>query len=51
MDIDGGIGPTANKIFRIGLLGNNATEENVNYVLRVFKEGLEFAKTHAKNKL
>ena len=41
MEISGGLGPTANKVFRIGLMGQNATPEKVDLVLKVLKEGLE----------
>nr|AEE61649.1 unknown [Dendroctonus ponderosae] len=42
VEISGGLGPTACKIFRIGLLGYNATFENVDLALKVLKEGLEY---------
>ena len=41
VEISGGLGPTANKVFRIGLMGQNATPEKVDLVLKVLKEGLE----------
>ena len=43
MEISGGLGPTANKVFRIGLMGQNATPEKVDLVLKVLKEALESA--------
>ena len=43
MEISGGLGPTAGKVFRIGLMGQNATPEKVELVLKVLKEGLESA--------
>ncbi|ODN06035.1 Serine--pyruvate aminotransferase, mitochondrial [Orchesella cincta] len=44
IEIAGGLGPTVGKVFRIGLLGCNATPEKVDRVLQALKEGLEFAK-------
>ena len=41
VEISGGLGPTAGKVFRIGLMGQNATPEKVDLVLKVLKEGLE----------
>ena len=41
MEISGGLGPTAGKVFRIGLMGPNACEENVDLVLKVLKEALD----------
>ena len=43
VEISGGLGPTANKVFRIGLMGQNATPEKVDLVLKVLKEALESA--------
>ena len=43
VEISGGLGPTAGKVFRIGLMGQNATPEKVDLVLKVLKEGLESA--------
>lgn len=51
LEMSGGLGPTANKVFRIGLMGENATKENVDFVLKVFKEALDYAKKNVKNKL
>ncbi|CAL8083464.1 unnamed protein product [Orchesella dallaii] len=44
IEIAGGLGPTVGKVFRIGVLGCNATPEKVDRVLQALKEGLEFAK-------
>lgn len=41
VEISGGLGPTANKLWRIGLMGYNCTTENVDWVLRIMKEALE----------
>jgi alanine-glyoxylate transaminase/serine-glyoxylate transaminase/serine-pyruvate transaminase len=40
VEIAGGFGPLAGKIFRIGLMGLLATEENVDMFLELFKEAL-----------
>lgn len=41
MEISGGLGPSANKVFRIGLMGYNATPEKVDMVLEVLEKALE----------
>ncbi|XP_076171016.1 alanine-glyoxylate aminotransferase [Ptiloglossa arizonensis] len=43
VEISRGLGPTAGKVLRIGLLGPNATFETVDLVLRAFDEGLRHA--------
>ena len=48
VEISGGLGPTANKVFRIGLMGQNATPEKVDLVLKVLEEGLESVGYKAK---
>jgi alanine-glyoxylate transaminase / serine-glyoxylate transaminase / serine-pyruvate transaminase len=40
IEIAGGFGPLAGKVFRIGVMGPLATEENVQFFLREFKEAL-----------
>jgi alanine-glyoxylate transaminase/serine-glyoxylate transaminase/serine-pyruvate transaminase len=40
MEIAGGFGPLAGKIFRIGVMGPLATEENIQFFLREFKKAL-----------
>jgi len=40
IEIAGGLGPTAGKIWRIGLMGYNSTEENVDMVLAALGEAL-----------
>src|SRR5208282_6603558 len=40
IEIAGGFGPLAGKIFRIGLMGPLATEENVQFFVREFKKAL-----------
>jgi alanine-glyoxylate transaminase/serine-glyoxylate transaminase/serine-pyruvate transaminase len=41
IEIAGGFGPLAGKIFRIGLMGPLATEENVQFFLAEFKKALK----------
>ena len=43
VEIAGGLGPTAGKIWRIGLMGQNATEERVDMVLQVLDEAIKAA--------
>jgi len=40
IEIAGGFGPLAGKVFRIGLMGPLATEENVRFFLKEFKNAL-----------
>lgn len=40
VEIAGGLGPTFGHIWRIGLMGQNATDEKVDRVLDVLAEGL-----------
>jgi alanine-glyoxylate transaminase / serine-glyoxylate transaminase / serine-pyruvate transaminase len=40
IDISGGFGPLAGKVFRIGIMGPLATDENVEFLLREFKKAL-----------
>ena len=40
VEIAGGLGPTAGKIWRIGLMGYNARPANVELVLAAFRDGL-----------
>lgn len=44
VEIAGGLGAQAGKIWRIGLLGYNCTPDNVRLVLRALGEGLEHAR-------
>lgn len=41
LEISGGLGPTIGKVIRIGLMGYNATLENVDLTLKVLQEALE----------
>ncbi|KAK3272986.1 hypothetical protein CYMTET_18752 [Cymbomonas tetramitiformis] len=40
LEIAGGLGPSAGKVWRIGIMGYNAKPMNVNLVVTAFKEGL-----------
>jgi alanine-glyoxylate transaminase/serine-glyoxylate transaminase/serine-pyruvate transaminase len=40
IEIAGGFGPLAGKVFRIGVMGPLATEENVQFFLQEFKKAL-----------
>ena len=44
LEIAGGLGPTAGKVWRIGLMGVNATEANVDFVLKVLQEAIDNTK-------
>lgn len=44
MEIGGGLGPTADKVFRIGLMGENATVERVDLVLNILNEAFQCIK-------
>lgn len=48
LEIGGGLGPTVGKIFRIGLMGNNATQELVDKTVKIFVEAVEASKVSAK---
>uniref|UniRef100_A0A8C2NG59 Alanine--glyoxylate aminotransferase n=1 Tax=Capra hircus TaxID=9925 RepID=A0A8C2NG59_CAPHI len=41
IEIAGGLGPSAGKVLRIGLMGGNATRENVDRVTRALREALQ----------
>jgi alanine-glyoxylate transaminase/serine-glyoxylate transaminase/serine-pyruvate transaminase len=41
IEMAGGLGPTAGKCWRIGLMGYNCTEENVEKVLSSLRKALE----------
>lgn len=47
LEIAGGLGPTAGKVWRIGLMGQNAKPEKVDFVLKVLKEAIEHVKAAA----
>lgn len=44
VEISGGLGPSAGKVWRIGVMGVNATVENVDLALKALGEGLQLAK-------
>ncbi|XP_074655908.1 alanine--glyoxylate aminotransferase-like isoform X2 [Tubulanus polymorphus] len=44
VEIAGGLGPTAGKIGRIGLMGYNATPDNIDRVIKALDEGLKEAR-------
>lgn len=48
LEISGGLGPTFGRVFRIGLMGYNASDDNVDLTLRVLGEALEFARRSQK---
>ncbi|CAB4040478.1 serine--pyruvate aminotransferase-like [Paramuricea clavata] len=41
MDIAGGLGKSAGKIWRVGLMGVNSTKDNVNLVLKAFQDAMD----------
>jgi len=41
VEVSGGLGPSAGKVWRIGVMGNNASLKTVNMVLDTFKLGLQ----------
>ena len=41
LEISGGLGGTAGKVFRIGLMGYNCTPRNVESVVTAFEDGLK----------
>lgn len=51
MEIAGGLGAMAGKVWRIGIQGYNATADNIRLVLRGLGEGLEQLRQQQSNKL
>ena len=41
VEIAGGLGPSAGKVWRIGVMGQNATEDKVDRVLAALRDALE----------
>jgi alanine-glyoxylate transaminase / serine-glyoxylate transaminase / serine-pyruvate transaminase len=41
IEIAGGFGPLAGKVFRIGLMGYGSTAENVDFVLEALAEAMK----------
>lgn len=48
LEIGGGLGPTFGQIFRIGLMGNNATQELVDKTVKILVEAVEEASKDKK---
>ena len=44
IEVSGGLGALAGKVIRIGLMGYNATEGNVDYLLEALREVLKVSK-------
>jgi alanine-glyoxylate transaminase/serine-glyoxylate transaminase/serine-pyruvate transaminase len=40
LEIAGGLGPSAGKVFRIGIMGYNAKPQNIELVIAAFRDGL-----------
>ncbi|EDW62300.1 serine--pyruvate aminotransferase, mitochondrial [Drosophila novamexicana] len=47
LEISGGLGPTVEHVFRIGLMGENATLEKVDMVLSILNEAIQSIKLRA----
>jgi alanine-glyoxylate transaminase / serine-glyoxylate transaminase / serine-pyruvate transaminase len=47
-EISGGLGPTAGKVFRIGLMGMNATEALVDKTIEILLEAIKNGKMSSK---
>lgn len=45
LEIVGGMGRTVGKLMRVGLMGANATFENVDLVLRALDDAVKYVKT------
>ena len=45
VEIAGGLGSTAGRIWRVGLMGQNATDERVDRVLEVLADSIKSATT------
>lgn len=41
VDIPGGLGPTAGKVWRVGLMGYNSTRRNADTVIKIVREFLQ----------
>lgn len=48
VEISGGLGDLAGKIWRVGIMGYNATPDNVKLVLRALKEGIQLERQKSK---
>lgn len=51
VEISGGLGAQAGKIWRVGIMGYNATPENVQKVLRALDEGLKSVRGNPRSQL
>lgn len=51
VEISGGLGAQAGKIWRVGIMGYNATLENVQKVLRALDEGLKSVRGNPRSQL
>lgn len=51
LEIAGGLGPTVGKVFRIGIMGYNATPDRIEYTLQILKEALNYVKSTKKSKM
>ncbi|KAK9822746.1 hypothetical protein WJX74_003394 [Apatococcus lobatus] len=50
LEIAGGLGPSAGKVWRIGIMGFNATAANIALVIAAFKDGLQSQGFHGAKK-
>ncbi|XP_037959842.1 serine--pyruvate aminotransferase, mitochondrial [Teleopsis dalmanni] len=50
LEISGGLGPTVEQVFRIGLMGENATIEKVDLVLNILKEAIQSTQLNKNDK-
>ena len=41
IDIAGGLGPTVGKVWRVGLMGYNATRRNADMAIKILREFLQ----------
>lgn len=48
LEVSGGLGPTVEHVFRIGLMGENATLEKVDMVLSILNEAIQSIKLRAE---
>jgi len=48
IEINGGLGATLGKIYRVGVMGYNAYPGKVDRVLQALREGIEYAKLHGR---
>ena len=41
LEINPGLGPTVGMVWRVGILGHNASDKNISLVVEAFRHGLE----------